>query len=92
MTHCQNVCSLFYCEYFLFFLLQVFYPKDSFNNPLVLDLIFKQVTSDIVELMQFGWMDITSTDKSPFFFTSQQLCSIFVRDNRKIRQTKLNYF
>lgn len=27
-----------------FFFKQVFYPKDSFNNPLVLDLIFKQVT------------------------------------------------
>ncbi|XP_078518827.1 unconventional myosin-XV [Lissotriton helveticus] len=25
---------------------EVFYPKDSFNNPLVLDLIFKQVLSD----------------------------------------------
>lgn len=27
-----------------FFSSQVFYPKDSFNNPLVLNLIFKQVT------------------------------------------------
>lgn len=26
---------------------QVFYPKDSFNNPLVLDLIFKQVHFEV---------------------------------------------
>ncbi|TNN75929.1 Unconventional myosin-XV [Liparis tanakae] len=24
----------------------VFYPRDSFNNPLVLDLIFKQIVND----------------------------------------------
>lgn len=26
-----------------FFSVQVFYPKENFNNPLILDLIFRQV-------------------------------------------------
>lgn len=35
-----------------FFSVQVFYPKENFNNPLMLDLIFRQVDYNIY-LQQF---------------------------------------
>ncbi|KPP76175.1 myosin XVA-like [Scleropages formosus] len=39
--------SLFSSIFIILFLrLQVFYPKDSFNNPLLLDLIFRQIVHD----------------------------------------------
>lgn len=43
VTRCQSGTE----ENVSLLLLKVFYPKDSFNHPLVLDLIFKQVTLSV---------------------------------------------
>lgn len=45
LTSWPSACKCLSTQMFsTLFFSQVFYPKDSFNNPLVLDLIFKQVT------------------------------------------------
>lgn len=57
----------------LFF--QVFYPKDSFNNPLVLDLIFKQVTR-VCTWKRWWWGD-EETSINSFYMSCHRPDLIF---------------